>query len=118
MAASTRKGGEYDAVYKELDKLDSLYGSHPARLKPTKSKTKTIPASLDGLLAALHDAKRQLTVGAMSVADASQAVNKSVEGSKKEIEDRQKEVYNSLNRLGKALDKVSDHFARPSGAAA
>lgn len=105
--AATSKGGDYDAVYKELDKLDSLYGSAHINVKPSKSKTKTIPVSLDDLLATLHDAKRQLAVGAIPVAEAAQAVNKAVEVSKKDIDDRQKEVYNSLNRLGKALDKVS-----------
>jgi len=98
------KGGDYEAIYKELDKLDALYGV-PGK-GAAKTKTKSIETSLDTLLASLRDAKRQLTSGEKSLSDVASSVTGAVEVSKKEIEDRQKEVYNSLNRLGKALDKV------------
>lgn len=101
------KGGEYEAIYKELDKLDVLYGV-PGKLRGAslKTKTKSIETSLDTLLASLHEAKRQVVTGEKPPSDVASLITTAVEVSKKEIEDRQKEIYNSLNRLGKALDKV------------
>lgn len=104
--ATNSKAGEYDAIYKELDKLDTLYASSGKKGASAKSKTKSIPASLDALLVSLLDAKQQLASRSKTVAEVAVSVTAAVDTSKKEIEDRQKEIYNSLNRMGKALDKV------------
>lgn len=104
--ATTSKTGDYDPIYKELDKLDALYANTGRKSASAKSKTKSIPASLDALLASLHDAKQQLASRNKSVAEVAISVTAAVSTSKKEIDDRQKEIYNSLNRMGKALDKV------------
>lgn len=107
VSTTMSKGGDYDAVYKELDKLDVLHALSRKKASSVKSKTKSIPASLDALLASLRDAKQQLSSRSRTVEDVTVEVTEAVETSKKEIEDRQKEIYNSLNRMGKALDKVS-----------
>lgn len=113
-AVATSKYGDYEPIYKELDKLDALFElSSPAlpntgSTKKTKNKSKSIQTSLDTLLASLRDAKTRLSddAGEGTSEEVALAVSAAVELSKKEIEERQKEVYNSLNRMGKALEKV------------
>lgn len=100
---------DYDAIYKEIDKLDLLLDNKrgASNGKPVpKSKTKPITNSLDALLTSLNQAKAQLIAG-KDIGDIASIVEKTVETSKKEIEDREKEMYNTLNKIGKAIDKAS-----------
>jgi hypothetical protein len=98
---------EGDPILKELDKLEFLFhnASTPAP-SSIKVKSPSIPSSLDALLSSLNDAKRQLdsrvspnTVGAQ--------ISNAIDGRKKDIDERLKEVYNSLGRIGKTLEKVN-----------
>lgn len=95
-----------DPILKELDKLEFLF--HTASTPPRssiKAKSPSIPSSLDALLASLHDAKRQLASGA-SPGEVGGRLSKVIDEKKKDIDERQKEIYNSLGRIGKTLDKV------------
>lgn len=96
-----------DAILKELDKLEFLFhGTSDAPNVPSfKSKSSSIPKSLDGLLGVLTDAKSQLASG-VSPDAVKDSLGKVVEDRKKDIDERQKEIYNSLGRIGKSLDKV------------
>ncbi|KAH9001065.1 hypothetical protein EDB92DRAFT_1811986 [Lactarius akahatsu] len=106
-AGNTRKPhttttDEMDAALKELDKLQYLTSDSPST---NKSKTPAIQDSLNSLLQTLHAQKKRLEAGIASEAEL-ETLAKTVESRKKEIDDRQKEIYNSLARYGKALDKV------------
>ncbi|KAH9180760.1 hypothetical protein EDB89DRAFT_2122162 [Lactarius sanguifluus] len=90
-----------DAALKELDKLQYLTSDSPST---SKSKTPAIQDSLNSLLQTLHAQKKRLEAGIASEAEL-ETLAKTVESRKKEIDDRQKEIYNSLARYGKALDK-------------
>ena len=90
-----------DGPLKELAKLEKLTSSAPS----AKGKAPSIHDSLDALLSSLHEVKSRLDSGPASDEDFD-AVAKLVENSKKEIDERQKEIYNSLARFGKVLDKV------------
>ncbi|SRR5258707_1170983 len=96
-----------DGMLKELDKLEFLFhGTSEAPNAPSfKAKSLSIPKSLDGLLGALTDAKCQLASG-VSPDVVKDSLGKVVEDRKKDIDERQKEIYNSLGRIGKSLDKV------------
>lgn len=110
-----------DTAIKELQKLQKLTEFEPAKLKTTisvlsaaslanKSKVTTgVVDSLDGLLASLRDVKERLEAGSASEDDIL-AISTTIEERKKEIDDRQKEAYATLGRIGKALDKVSCYF--------
>ena len=84
---------------KELERLEKLTSE-----SPSKGKGPTIIDSLHSLLQSLKDAKASLESGADE--DALTSLTHAVEARKKEVDERQKEVYGSLSRLGKALDKV------------
>ncbi|KAL0946957.1 hypothetical protein HGRIS_013113 [Hohenbuehelia grisea] len=88
-----------DAALKELDKLEKLTSQ-----TSSKGKSPSIADSLDSLLQSLRDVHTRCTSGEATPADLSQ-LSKVVEGKKKEVDERQKEIYSSLSRLGKALDK-------------
>ncbi len=90
-----------DAPLKELAKLDKL----TAGTSSAKGKAPSIDQSLDALLESLRNAKERFSSGTGSQATLETLV-KRVEEKKKEIDDRQKEVYNALAKFGKALDKV------------
>ncbi|KAI0046125.1 hypothetical protein FA95DRAFT_1680031 [Auriscalpium vulgare] len=90
-----------DATLKELVKLEQLTSAHPPI---NKGKAPAISDSLDSLLATLHDQKQRIQEG-RSYEYELHGLAKTIELRKKEIDDRQKEVYNSLARYGKALDK-------------
>lgn len=90
-----------DAPLKELAKLDKL----TAGTSSAKGKAPSIDQSLDALLESLRNAKERFLAGTGSQATLETLVKK-VEEKKKEIDDRQKEVYNALAKFGKALDKV------------
>ncbi|KAF9532932.1 ubiquitin-protein ligase E3 [Crepidotus variabilis] len=85
-----------DASLKELTKLEKLTASN--------GKGPSIDQSIDSLLATLKEARASFVSGGCSAAYLKELA-KSVEAKKKEIDDRQKEIYNVLSRLGKALDK-------------
>lgn len=74
-----------------------------------KSKTPAIHDSLNSLLQSLHAQKKRLEAGIASEAELA-TLAKTVESRKKEIDERQKEIYNSLARYGKSLDKVCSAF--------
>ncbi|KAF9510400.1 hypothetical protein BS47DRAFT_1300282 [Hydnum rufescens UP504] len=96
---------EGDPILKELDKLEFLFhnASTPA-LSSIKVKSPSIPSSLDALLSSLTDAKRQLDSG-VSPNTVGAQISNAIDGRKKDIDERLKEVYNSLGRIGKTLEK-------------
>ena len=87
-----------DGPLRELGKLETLSSG--------RSKGTTIQGSLDSLLKSLHEAKDE--IAAKGGVDPSQLrdLSQAAEGRKKEIEDKQKEVYSSMSKFGKAWDKV------------
>ena len=91
-----------DATLKELVKLEKLVSNSNG----AKGKSPSISDSLESLLLSLKEAKQRIEDGVDSV-DTYTNLSKTVEGTKKDVDERQKEVYNSLSRYGKALDKVS-----------
>ena len=96
-----------DTFLKELDKFQFLF--HNAQTPApgsVKVKSPPIPSSLDALLAILKDAKQQLDSG-VSPNTLGAQISNAIDGRKKDIDERLKEVYNSLGRIGKTLDKVS-----------
>ncbi|EIN07386.1 hypothetical protein PUNSTDRAFT_89659 [Punctularia strigosozonata HHB-11173 SS5] len=105
-----------DAALKELDKLQQLTSSESA----AKAKSPSIHDSLNSLLKSLNDAKNQVEASIIlsesSSAELSQdsrealqntltVLPKLVEGRKKDLDNRQKEIYNVLSKIGKVLDK-------------
>lgn len=106
-----------DIALKELEKLQKLTDFEPS--KPSSSisiltaaslaskgkATTSVADSLDGLLASLRDIKERLEAGSASEDDI-QSIGTIIDERKKEVDDRQKEVYATLGRIGKALDKV------------
>ncbi|KAF7304839.1 CTLH domain-containing protein [Mycena kentingensis (nom. inval.)] len=85
-----------DGPLKELAKLEKL----------TATKSKAIPDSLDALLDSLRHAKHSILAHPSSLSpDVLLHLSQTVDTKKKEVEDRQKEIYSSVARLGKALDK-------------
>ena len=90
---------------KELSKLEKLAGS-------SKSKAPSIDDSLDSLLRTLRETKESIQ-SSTAAPDTFSSLSKKVESTKKDIDDRQKEVYSSLARFGKALDKAR-YFPRSS----
>ncbi|KAG7092412.1 hypothetical protein E1B28_008769 [Marasmius oreades] len=88
-----------DGPIKELSKLEKLTANTPAR-----GKTASINDSLDSLLEALEPTKQAAQSGEASSQTWKSLVD-TLESKKKEIDDRQKEVYSSMSRLGKAIDK-------------
>ena len=90
-----------DGPLKELAKLEKLTENGSG-----KGKSASIGTSLDSLLQSLRDVKDRLEAGT-ETEDTFSQLAKTVEARKKEVDERQKEIYNSLSRFGKALDKVS-----------
>jgi hypothetical protein len=90
-----------EAPLKELEKLQKLVSDEPSM---GKSKTSAIQDSLNSLLQTLHVQKKRLEAGLATEAELT-VLARTVEARKKEIDERQKEIYNSLARYGKALDK-------------
>ncbi|KAK0240195.1 CTLH/CRA C-terminal to lish motif domain-containing protein [Armillaria nabsnona] len=88
-----------EAALKELTKLEKLTGDSSA-----KAKSASIFDSLDSLLDSLR-AARQLCVEDVLPQNACVDLSRTVEARKKDIDERQKEIYSSMSRLGKALEK-------------
>lgn len=93
-----------DASLKELTKLEQLAASN-AGISSSKGKSVSINDSLEAFLYSLREAKERIQAG-NAAPDTLTNITKKVESTRKDIDDRQKEVYNSLARYGKALDKV------------
>jgi hypothetical protein len=89
-----------DGSLKELAKLEKL----TAR-SSSKGKLTFIDETLRSLIQSLHEAKASIETDGVSE-DAVVQLAQTIDAQKKEVEDRQKEVYSSLSRLGKSLDKV------------
>jgi len=87
-----------DAALKELVKLEKLINA--------KEKCALAPSILDSLLQTLYQAKETLKTGDLSP-EQFISLARSIEATKREIDDRQKEVYSATSRFGKVLDKVS-----------
>lgn len=87
-----------DAALKELAKLEKLTADGKAKSPP-------IDQTLDALLATLR-AERERTQLGNAPPGTFEGLATKVEGLKKDLDDRQKEIYNSISRYGKALDKV------------
>ncbi|KAJ6502600.1 CTLH/CRA C-terminal to lish motif domain-containing protein [Mycena sanguinolenta] len=87
-----------DGPLKELSKLEKLTANASGKGKVT------ISDSLDSLLQSLREAKDAIQPGTVSP-DLLLQLSQTVEVKKKEVDDRQREIYNSISRLGKALDK-------------
>lgn len=86
-----------EAPLNELAKLE--------RLTAAGGKPPSIADSLDSLLFSLQEVKIRLSEVAADEITLRSLVQ-SVGSRKKEVDERQKEVYSSVSRLGKALDKV------------
>ncbi|KAF8610159.1 hypothetical protein BDV93DRAFT_517340 [Ceratobasidium sp. AG-I] len=96
----------------ELGKLQSATDitgktAHTPSGKKTKTKAPAPPVgqSLDALLSHLHELKSKLADGPPPSNDDYKLLAKVVDEKKKDVEERQKEVYASLGRVGKLLDK-------------
>ena len=88
-----------DVPMKELEKLRASTESS------TKGKTPSADTSLDSLLQSLYEVKSRIEAGTVTQ-DTFALLSQTVDTKKKEIDEKQKEVYNAIARLGKALDKV------------
>jgi hypothetical protein len=89
-----------DASLKELEKLEKLTSLSG------KSKASSVNDTLDGLLSALQALKQQIESG-LATPYGIESISRVVEERKKDLDERQREVYGSITRLGKTLDKVS-----------
>ena len=90
-----------EACLKELTKLEKLVSNASS----SKGKAPSVEESLDSLLRSLRDTKESIQAGTAKL-DTYGALANKVESTKKDVDERQKEVYNSLARFGKSLDKV------------
>ena len=110
-SAQHLRASNMDALHKELTKLEKVSAfnssSPEAGTSSAKGKASTsIASSLDNLLAQLQQLRDSVATGSPDTQDALICLSSIVEERKKEIDEKQKEIYNSLNRYGKALDKV------------
>lgn len=87
-----------DAPLKELLKLEKL-------TEKAQGKTPAIENSLDSLLESLREVKDRIHARSVTE-DTFVLLAQTVEAKKKEIDEKQKEIYNVIARFGKALDKV------------
>lgn len=94
-----------DAALKELAKLGKLTADGKAKSPP-------IDQTLDALLITLRDEREKVESGC-APSEAFERLATNVESLKKDLDERQKEIYNSISRYGKALDKV--RLLMPSG---
>lgn len=95
-----------DTLLKEFTRLQKATRSLPSSGKAVaNAKESSLVSSLDSLLTSLRECKHGIEAGATS-GEAVAVLAQTVEESKKEVDERQKEVYNALARFGKSLDKV------------
>uniref|UniRef100_A0A0W0F9A1 LisH domain-containing protein n=1 Tax=Moniliophthora roreri TaxID=221103 RepID=A0A0W0F9A1_MONRR len=88
-----------DGPLKELSKLEKLTAN-----TGTRGKTPSIADSLDSLLEVLERTKQQVASDGASKETWKFSID-TLDSKKKEIDEKQKEIYSSMSRLGKALDK-------------
>lgn len=88
-----------DALLKEIDKIEKIASS-----SSSKGKAPSMIESLDSLLQTLRNTKAQCEAGEVPVSQIMQLPS-AVEKCKKDVDDRHKEIYSSLARFGKTLDK-------------
>jgi hypothetical protein len=86
----------------ELSKLEKL----TAPSSSFKSKSPSTSDTLSSLLQSLRQCKDLADSGTLT-AQTLDELARTVEGKKKALDDRQKEVYSSVARIGKAMDKVT-----------
>jgi len=87
-----------DAIHSELAKLHTLSGTQ-------QGKWPSISSSIDSLLVDLRDARGKFQTEQEPPQVVALNIRQTVEDRKKAIDERQKEIYNSLNRFAKSLDK-------------
>jgi len=87
-----------DGPIKELEKLRASTESS------TKGKIPSVESSLDSLLSSLQEVRSRIEAGTVTQ-DTFALLSQTVDSKKKEIDEKQKEIYNAIARLGKALDK-------------
>lgn len=87
-----------DLPLKELAKLE--------KVATVKGKGPSISNALDDLLQSLQRAKEQVQAGSDISPEQFVTLTQEMETKKKEIDERQKEVYSATSRFGKTLDKV------------
>ncbi|KAI6106414.1 CTLH/CRA C-terminal to lish motif domain-containing protein, partial [Pisolithus croceorrhizus] len=92
-----------DVPLKELAKLRAVTEG------TSKGRNPSIEGSLDSLLQTLHQVKNKIETESRNK-DTLVLLAQTIEAKKKEIDEKQKEIYNAIVRLGKALDKT---FAQP-----
>lgn len=88
-----------DGPIKELEKLKA------STENSAKGKIPAVDSSLDSLLQSLYEVKSRIAAGSVTQ-DTFALLSQTVDSKKKEVEEKQREVYNAIARLGKALDKV------------
>jgi hypothetical protein len=98
-----------DGVLKEVGKLDELAGYAPVAGASSKSKTPALADSLDALLVTLRAARGALTADPAGAAPRLAALPAAVAAARQDVDARQKEVYNAVARVGKALDRAFPH---------
>jgi hypothetical protein len=97
-----------DGALKELAKLGKLTADGKAKSPP-------IDQTLDALLTTLRGEREKVQLGCAS-SGTFEGLATEVETLKKDLDERQKEIYNSISRYGKALDKARPfHFLRSIG---
>ncbi|KAJ7709957.1 CTLH/CRA C-terminal to lish motif domain-containing protein [Mycena rosella] len=87
-----------DGPLKDLAKLERLTGASG------KGKSPSVADSLDSLLHSLREARNAIEPGPVPP-DLLSELSQTVELRKKEVDERQKDIYNSVFRVGRALDK-------------
>lgn len=87
-----------DAPLKELAKLEKLAAA--------KGKSPSILSALDDISLSLQHARAQVQAGSVISPEQFVTLTQTMEAKKKEIDERQKEVYSATSRFGKTLDKV------------
>ncbi|KAL4074481.1 CTLH/CRA C-terminal to lish motif domain-containing protein [Scleroderma yunnanense] len=88
-----------DAPLKDLAKLRAVSEG------TSKGKNPSIEHSLDSLLQTLYQVKGRLEART-TTEDTFALLAQTVEARKKEIDEKQKEIYNAIARVGKAFDKT------------
>lgn len=96
-----------------LQSVTDITGKIARNSAAKKSKSKApappIELSLDALLLQMYDLRQKLDVDGEPgnvTDDDFKSLAKAIEERRKDIDERQKEVYASLTRMGKLLDKV------------
>ena len=90
---------------KKIEKLQKLVSDEPSILRQWEKSKTPIQDLLNSLLQTLHAQKKRLEAGLAIEAELTMLA-RTAEERKKEIDERQNEVFNSLARYGKVLDKV------------